>query len=135
MALTENIKHARVNVVTGETDHVYYDEAEWAQVEADRAAAVLPKAKDAATAAIKAQAQAEVDAIIQPPQLNQGLARMNELLMIRIMAGSWTPAEQAEVDGYQAVLNTTRAFRVREVVALAAVDAAVAVPEVEAVIL
>lgn len=100
-----------------------------------RAANVLPKAKAAAVERLSTQAQAEVDATVQPPALAQGLARMNELLMRRLLSGSWTGEEQDEVDAYQALLNTTRYIRALETTALAAVEAATTVSDVEAVVL
>lgn len=135
MALTTNIKHARVDVMTGETDHEYYTEAEWAAVLADLAASALPMAQSAKSAALSAQAQAEVNAVIQPPALTQGMARMNELLMVRIINGAWTADESTEVAAMQATLNETRAVRAREAAALAAVAAAATITEVEDVVL
>lgn len=135
MALTENIKQARVNVSTGETDHVYYDEAEWAVIEADRAASVLPNAKAAAASALASQAQSEVDAIIKPPALSQKLARMNELLFSKVLGNEWTAEEAAQVVGFQSIFTATKDLRVREAAALAAVEAASAVADVESVVL
>lgn len=133
MALTTNIKRGRVNVVTGLTEHEYYDDVEWAAVEAARQANRLPRVKTRRTEVLSNQADREVNEIIKPPQLTQALARATELTLIRAVNGAFTPEQQAEADALLATFAQTKAIRARQETALAAVAAATTVAEARAV--
>ena len=138
--LTEHVKRTTINVSLPEDDenrvkYEYFTQEEWDALQVAKAQNAVPNARAKRIAEVKAQAQAEVDAVISGPELLQAQVRSLELLEIKLENGSWTAEEQAERNALKADLDATRAVRAREKVALNAIDEAGTVEEVEAVVL
>ncbi len=134
MTLTTHIKHARVNVSTGETDHDYYDETEWAEVLVDQARGAVRSARTAKRDELLARAAAEVDAVIPTADVLEAQLRALEILEAKL-EGTATPEDRRELVSLKQKRRATKAIRVREAVALDRVDQAADIASIKAITL
>jgi len=134
MALTHNIKHGRINVVTGVTDHTYYTEAEWEGVLVAKNVSALENARRAKSRELQANAQAAVDAIVHPTQIQEMQLRAMELLEAKF-DGGLDPAEEDELTTIKALRAETKAIRKTAAAALIAVAAAKDAATIESITL
>ncbi len=124
MPLTNNVKKRSINVSTGEETIEYYDQVEWDALEAARPAAELAAAKEVNVQRIKDEAsQVILHSYPFHRQMNMN-ARMHELRDVHATIGSWTVAEQGEVDAMRSVWTWVKEVRAHSKVLRNAMNAA-----------